>query len=458
MILFETIFFTNAEMSAYTCGGSFCNFITKILSLQHLNDESVLCPSLKFVSGEKINTKVDKRVEQINNEILQLNEEARKLSKATDGEKIKTIKVKIEALQAKQNKIKALSDTIDMSQFKFIDELMKAMTLGKNEEEIIQKVRDPELKGLMMLVTDKSQKFEEILEQYEFGVAKQDFDSFVKEVAKIVSEVKKYKPKVFNKLIARKIYDSTTKKIDFKKSKQYCLNKYNQCFETCFKAYVKGQTIDEVYEANVIREKDKKTGEIKVVEEKVPRKLCESIYAVLDLNEYKSLPKEKTSELQESFKILNDVAKTDFRPANIKAFVELFVKVMNEMHKLDLEETFLKSVIKHTRIQLSNQTKYKLLQATGVEFVETPKKYDVKDDKLREVMEFSEGEFSNISDFSELTSPKTYATFGSIKGLNLSNKMRTAVGIRMVSELLKELQKLELIHHAKGGFVVTVTY
>jgi hypothetical protein len=131
---------------------------------------------------------------------------------------------------------------------------------------------------------------------------------------------------------------------------------------------------------------------------------------------------------------------------------------MNEMHKLDLEETFLKSVIKHTRIQLSNQTKYKLLQATGVEFVETPKKYDVKDDKLREVMEFSEGEFSNISDFSELTSPKTYATFGSIKGLNLSNKMRTAVGIRMVSELLKELQKLELIHHAKGGFVVTVTY
>jgi hypothetical protein len=60
--------------------------------------------------------------------------------------------------------------------------------------------------------------------------------------------------------------------------------------------------------------------------------------------------------------------------------------------------------------------------------------------------------------FDELTSIKNYTTFGTIQSLNLSCKLRAAVGVRLVSEILHKLELIELVHHGKDGFVVSVTY
>jgi hypothetical protein len=420
-------------MSDYTCGGSLCKFIAKLLSLQ---GNEVLCPRLKFISGGKIGNKIQPKIAKFEAQIATLQDEKRKLPK-TSVEEIKVIDAKIKKLRNQEDRIKNLSDIIDISHFKFVDELFRAVKVSTNDEELINNILDPELKGLMALLSNKDVKFEDVLAQYEFGAAKQDFKSFVNEVRDIVQNVKKYKPKIFNALIAKKVYKEDSK-INFVESKKYCLNKYNPCFEACFKGYVKGKKIEEL------------------VKEGNAENLCKNIYSVLELNNYNDLPKEKKEELQEGFKILNDISKNKFECTTIKEFVVELVKIINELKKLHLEDIFLKSLIKHTQIQLSNQAKYKLLHASAVKFVEKDAaKY--KDEKDIE-MEFEESEFKNMINFDELTSMKNYATFGSIQSLNLSCKLRAAVGVRLISEILRTLQVIELAHHGKDGFVVSITY
>jgi hypothetical protein len=448
-------------MSDYTCGGSFCKFIAKLLALEQRKDDSKLCPKLKFVAGNKYVDKINNKAKQIQD----LQEQLRKLDKGKDAAEIQKINEKIVRINKQQNKRQKLADVIDLSKFRFIEDLNRAMKCSKNEEELIQQIHDPELRGLVELTTSLNGefKFEEIIKQYEFGnIELNYFREFVKQIAEIIGGVKKYKPKIFNNKIAKKIMKTVGdhEVVDFIESKKYFLNKYNEVFEACFKGYNEGTSIEELCKLPEFKIVKKDVRTDKLDENK--KNIAVKIYEVLDLNDYKSVDKSKKKDLQDAFKQLNKIAKIEFNPKDIESFVEQLVSVINELKSLDLHNDFMKSVIKHTKIQLSNQTKYKLLNASSVKFVtpteEAPmKKYNESKDKDME-MEFCADEFSNLESFEELMTIKTYSTFGSIKSLSLSPKIRAAVGIRMVTETLKQLQLIELSHHAKDGFIVSITY
>lgn len=448
------------QMSDYTCGPSFSAFITKLISLLHNQDEQVLQPVIKFVSGSKMTDKIRKKVKNIDEKILKLQEEVRTFNKVTDGEKIKVNNKKIERLQLQRSKATCLNDCIDLSKFHFIEDLFRASKISSNDEEVINNIMDPELKGLMMLMTsvqtraskdEISIKFEDVLRQYSFSLAEQDFRNIERILQYAIKNVKKYKPKIFNSMIAQKVYKD--KKIDFKESKKYCLGKYNPYFEDCFKQYSHGVKLEEI-----LKDKDPKT---------FPVSIYKSIYSVLDMNNYRELPQEKIDILKKSFRLINEISDMKIESGNIQSFIIQLVTVLNKLKEIHMEERFLKSLIKDTKIVLSNQTKYKLLHASEAIFIEECEELEhYNQGKIKDgvsgvdmiPMKFDVSEFGNLSYFSELTSMKTYSTFGTIKSLKLSSKIRVAVGIRMVSEVLRKLQELELHHNAKEGFTVTITY
>ena len=127
---------------------------------------------------------------------------------------------------------------------------------------------------------------------------------------------------------------------------------------------------------------------------------------------------------------------------------------------MKLDTTFYKDLVSIVPLNISKNTKKRLFdcvyQKSNVEFVE------FEQDK-KEKHEFKIGQFE-LSEFEILVDPtiefyniKNYAKFGNLIDIKVSKHIRAAIGIRIIAEVMKEINKLELYHGGKDTFTIQLT-
>lgn len=495
-------------------GSLLTKFVSDHLKYSKIVDESNLLPKFNFISKTNSDKKAKDKISKLNSELKELKAS---LSDSEDVEEREEYQRLYNEKTAELKQVKTgsnLEDVIDITKFDFIADLNENSSVLK-PEDMIDRIFDPELRGYLDIAykttfrrplrEDDLDAFKECVDRIGFTELDNKIDIFSKKMASLISDLDRYRIKAFN--ITFKHPTKTNK--NGVEREAYLLKSYKY-MDDILKFYTQNKKIDEVIKTIIKVESKKDTSIskyvdnfkpsdcasnvipdwIKEVESKEVRDNLRVVFNVLknatiyykflenydkdDLKEnfpkYEQLIKkikEISKDIQKQCKdahskidkvmtvyinLLRKLRKLDPRSDEVEKVIDGENKMIVNMNKLDnafakeLNDIAPHKFKKHTRERI----RYCVEQNIEPKFVET-----FSEDK--ESNEFLTTEFDTIMNCNcDIYNRDLYAKFGTIPGLKLPKHYRIAIGMRCVTEVFKEVDKLIAGHKYKDNFTITI--
>lgn len=460
---------------------SITNYTTKFISTpiyKYTKDnKKVLRHGAPRIIG-KLRTKTDSDSLKIDAKIKELEKQSKELAKE-DSQGREDIKKKIEDLENKKKRL--FDNVVEIDKFDFIKDF-------ENSEGVIDRINDPELRGLINILSDKKSNetsIKKIVDNFRFKQNKFKFDDYPKLFKEVLDNYEKYQVKIFNNTFTHPDMEKDGKKIPKKIGgkegefmKSYVKRNYKY-FDEILKSIVEGK--EDLIMKDVLKKFSKEIGfklnktnaekiqnnyDKKLSKEELKEFTKEEIKVMNVLKSTKSLIEElKTYEkLKEEYKsytknieIYEKAKKMTISASSPEEFIKSIVEILIELKPIKLNEIVLNTFIKRSDIKLSKTFKKKLVgcieNEKEIEIIEDEyeektdkkgKKKQVKKAKILDETQFYKSEFEIFeTPKEELYDINKYAKFGNI--VKCENKtIRTAIGLRLVSELKKTIIEKQL--------------
>lgn len=490
------------EIEAHKPGTALTKFVDKNFkyAMNGKSKSSRQIPKLTFIQKKAMDKKVvesgrDKKLRE-------LREQYSSIPKDKTEERIK---IRDEFERLKNDTRAYYQDIIDLDNLSFLKELREAISKSSEIQPLESLIFDPELRGLLNICESKVKigdkevkvvKDQEMMKKViqncvDFVATNDEFSTIKDTFNKIVTDIDMWKTKIFNIVFEHPVLKETK---DGRQLKLYLLKSYAHLSEV-LKCVIDGDDEKDVAKkiarslkissarqdliiANYASESTEWVKNLDKDEKKVVRDALSKVVSAVSC--YKFISKmdkknlkdnySKFVEMSEKIEKLPTLAKDD----NVKEFVKKIVSVMVALRKIDvrddkkkdkdgqeidaekLDTIFFTLLNKATPLMMSKTLKKRLLKCVYEDVVPEIVDEEMKNEEMKP-MQFKISEFEGISDpTTELYDVKKYAKFGSIVDAKLPKQQRVAIGIRTVSEIVREIQRLQL-EHGSNKFSVQLT-
>ena len=479
------------ELDEYKPGSAIAKFISKNFKFAKQQNKSVLAPKLIYIPKKTMDEKAMK-----SGRYAKLKDLQQKYKSIDTENAAERIKIRNEFNKVKDEKREYFQDIIDLDQMNFLVNLEKEFSKSSVDTPLLDQIRDPTLRGLIDIAEKTKFKnhdeFKQIIDAtIPFIKTKSEFE-LIKSVFKSqLADIPKFQVKVFNIVFDHPKQTGNTN--------VYLLKSY-QHFTEILKLHIKQSSEKEIVEFVLENEKvsqefkslvskhyNDETNdwmkEYKPIDKKQLRELQQHVLSAVSCDKFlskfdlKNL-KDKFDDYVELVEKIKKIETLSDSEKTVQDFVKRFVKVLTQLRSIDpreekkkdakgnevytekLDTTFYKDLVSIVPLNISKNTKKRLFdcvyQKSNVEFVE------FEQDK-KEKHEFKIGQFE-LSEFEILVDPtiefyniKNYAKFGNLIDIKVSKHIRAAIGIRIIAEVMKEINKLELYHGGKDTFTIQLT-
>lgn len=494
-------------------GSILTKFIGDHLKISKNVDEYTAAPKCVFVSKSNSDKKTLKKITNLNEDIKRINLE---ISQCNSVDERESKRSELDRKECELNKLKneEISDTIDLSKFEFITELNKNSSVPK-PEDIIDRIYDAELRGFLDIAqkTEFKQKkldfdpFVKAVDKIGFTSLSNKHQLFIKNVQKLLNDTDKFKIKIFNFVFAHpqkednerqiyllKAYKRMDTLLDLYVNKR-CTHKEifdillkNECKrQSSISEYQKYFTMDSLSEQIPawIKELDvnKETRDV-LKQTHASIKNSMYFYKFLDNFEYNNLkinyPKYTSivSEIKSLQSEINKKIDSEKNP-DIVYVMTTYINILRKLRKIDprpnelfdengtstgknnvkLDNMFIKDLNNIMPFKLTKSVKERIkkcveedIEPSFITPLELEPNQELKDGK------FITNEFTNIEgSMTDVYNKDLYAKIGLISGLKLPKTYRIAIGMRCVSEVFRQIEKIVLKHKNKDNFTIVIT-
>lgn len=500
-------------VDSYNPGSFMTKFISNHLKLGKIKNAKLLSPKFSFVSCKNNDIKMKASIAKLKSDLIALRSKPKdelEINNVTAREDIKDLEERIKTLEKTGFESK---NVINVNNYQFISSLIGVLNTSNDFAAITSNIYDAELRGLLDMAVKGSfnnpkklkkdvpkptdeDKFEHIVKT--LGLTKlSDKNSVVHDkFVELISDMDRFRIKVFNMCFEHPVIKSEEGKRDVK---SYLLKSYKHMDEIMDSfAYDDDEItiVNKILENNREIEISTNEGKKKVIIPIGVRNLIrdnvfeESLGEVLS-KEVKTAAKQLNAIVKNTRTFITYLSKFDKEKFkhNVDAYFDIVSKLKNTIsYKPSTKSVqdlvisyvrvlrFLRSMDKRPDIEMRNNKEVKnatLDKSFMKDFnLMVPIKFSkkVKDKILKCVKEnievqfvevstdvtFTLEEFSNLQENDEVYDRNTYAKFGSIIGVKLPKNIRIAIGLRLVSELLRSVKDFELQHKNKDNFSIVI--
>lgn len=468
-------------------------FINDNLKFNNLTKDEQNYPNVIFISKTNRDKKLDKKNNDINQKILDLNNQ--KYEAQTYKEQ-RSIEQKIEKEKNKLNQLDKCGfegeDIIKIEEFQFIKDFINEAK-STNIENIINNVYDPELRGYLDVAIktkfdNKTNALKKLVEKTN-NVVDDRTSIFKDKMIEILSDENKIKIKIFNF-----IFDHPTQIVNGKEQKTYLL-KSCEYMDNILKYFKEGYTKTKIYNWLLKQEQNKHKDIVEFVsnfdldslsEKEIPdwiktfdnnkensveiKRQLKLVFNILKKNIgfYNLLEKHDKNNIIEHYeeyigicdkikKLKTEVIK--YFKTNNNVTIEQVVKqyiiilkelksIKNESDSMKFDVIFAKELKSQIPFKISKRFKEKIEYWVDNEF-----EFDLE---VENEKNFNKEDFESITTANkDIYNKELYAKFGYITGLELPKHIRIAIGLRCVSEIFKKIQEL-MLKHNKHNFKIYI--
>lgn len=478
-----------------TPGALLTKFINDTLKFNSLTNDEQSYPKVAFVSKTNRDKKTDKKVNDINQKILELNNQK---SEAQTYKEEQLIEQKIKKEKVKLNQLNKYGfegeDIIEVEKFKFVKDFINEAK-STNIENIINNIYDPELRGYLDVANktkfdNKTNALKKIVEKTN-NVVHDRTTIFKEKMIEILSDENKFKIKVFNSVFEHPV------QVNNNKEQKVYLLKSCEYMDSILKHFKDGYSKAKIYNWLLKQE----TGKHKEIADFASNFDMDSLFEKEMPEWIKNFDnkKENSVEVKRQLKFVFNILKKNISFCNFlekynkdniiehyNEYVEICAKIKNlrakvtkcfenDENNITIEQVISQyiTILKELKSIKNNSESIKFDEIFVKEFKsKVPFKMSKK---LKEKIEYwvnNETDFDpeienennfNEQDFESITTPnkdiynkELYAKFGYVAGLNLPKHVRIAIGLRCVSEIFKNIQELLLKHNNKHNFTVYI--
>lgn len=493
-------------------GSILTKFIGDHLKISKNVDINTAAPKCVFVSKVNSDKKTLKKITNLNEDIKKINLEINQCS-SVDERETKRAELSKKESELENLKNEETTDTIDLGKFDFITELNKNSSVPK-PEDIIDRIYDAELRGFLDIAqkTEFKQKkldfdpFKKAIDHIGFTSLSNKHQLFVENIQKLLNDIDKFKIKVFNFVFSHPQKDNNERQI-------YLLKAYKR-MDTLLKVYIeKKLSVEDMFRI-VLKEETKnqqlneyqKYFTFESMNEQIPvwlkdisadketKNKLKSIHSSVknsmyfykfldnfDFNDLKTNYPRYTSIISEIRQLQNDINKKIEAEKNpdVSYVMSIYINILRTLRKIDprpnelydengistgknnikLDNMFTKDLNNIMPFKLSKSVKERIRKCVEEDiepsFV-TPSELE-PNQTLDDGM-FITNEFTNIEgSMMDVYNKDLYAKIGLISGLKLPKTYRIAIGMRCVSEVFRQIEKIVLKHKNKDNFTIVIT-
>jgi hypothetical protein len=491
-------------------GSVLTKFIGDHLKISKNVDNDIQAPKCVFISKANSDKKTLKKIANLNEEIKSIKLEIDQCSSVEERE-LKRVEYekKIDLLNSFKNE--DLTDTIDITKFEFISELNKNSSVPK-PEEIIDKIYDAELRGFLDIAqkTEFKQRkgndidpFKLTVDHIGFTTLVNKHQMFAENINKLVQDLDKFRIKVFNFVFTHPIKEG-------KDRATYLLKSYKK-MDSLLKYYVEQRISSEKMFTALLKEEFKSSNltqyqhnftldsldeqipiwikELKIEKDakdklkQIHMSLKSSMYFYkflnnFDYNDLKTNYPKYMSILNEIKQLQIDVTNsiTDLKEPSVIDVITIYINILRKLRKIDprpntvydkeglivgpnnvkLDNLFTKDLNNIMPFKFSKSVKERIRHCVDNDVA--PKFIDPVNIKSEDSINndtFFTNEFTSIEDSSmDIYNKDLYAKIGMIAGLKLPKTYRIAIGMRCVTEVFRQIERIVLQHKNRDNFTI----
>lgn len=435
-------------------------------------------PKIKVLSSSKLEKTAIEDAKKLV-ELKNLYDAAKK-----KGDKDESNKYKAEFKALKAKKSKSMSDVIDLNDIDFVKNFDFEFIETKQGESLTSHISDPELRGLVDILTQKQEqpkvdkadkadkitkkeqqkiKVKKILKSMGLEVHNSHLSTSIKRFLGKLENMEWFRMKTFNGLFKPVLSKNGT-------TKRYLINVcYN--FDTVLEQFIKGVSKQDIISAMsknafaVLHYKEEKpdisqfTKEMKeeVKKEMMKLRSIDNVIDFLALHEINDL-KSHFMDYKEIINKIGRISGAEYTINDAITFVKTLVKVstalndVNTFSKIDKDgktkestigDMFIKDILIEIPVKIPLNLRKKILTA-----IAEKKEIELVDSDV-EIFETYEGGITNMNTFENLSTVSN----SDLKNLKA---VRQAIGIRLFVEVLRKIDRMTINHNGKYGYVVTI--
>ena len=473
-------------------GALLTKFVSDTLKFNSLTDGEQNYPKVTFVSKTTRDKKSDKKINEINQKILELN------NQKTEAQNYKEEQLIEQKIKKEKNKLNQLNrygfegeNIIEVDKFKFLKDFVNEVKTT-NIDNVVNNIYDPELRGYLDIANktkfeNKSDALKRIVDKTN-NVVQDRTEIFKEKMMEILSDENKFKIKIFNA-----VFEHPVQMKNDKEQKVYLL-KSCEYMDEILKYYKEGYNKNKIY-SYILKKEQLKHKEIQeyasnydlevLFEKEIPdwiknfdnnkensvqiKRQLKNVFNILkkNISFYNFLERynkeniveqySKYTEISSKIKNLRSTVLAFFEEnedITIKEVIKQYIHILKELRSIENEttkfdEVFAKEFKTTIPFKISKKLKNKIEYwvKSEIEF----------DPEIENENNFGEADFESIvTPNKDIYNKELYAKFGYIVGLNLPKHVRIAIGLRCVSEIFKNIQELLLKHNNKHNFTVYI--
>lgn len=480
-------------------GAALAKFMSKNFKYGKHQNNNLLAPKMAFVSRKNIEKKEIAEFDAREEALSKVKQEYEACGKK-DIKRRQELKKEFELLKNSELPVSKNIRNIDLDELEFLSDLQTAIALAAGKPEDIQgHINDAELRGLIDIFTNlkgagknASDAIKKIVTTIGFVSVSDQLKTISDIFINLITNVDKFRTKVFNIVFEHPV-NST--------NKNYLLRNYKH-FDTILKSITQKTSREDILEeilklelfehtskeldikqfGDLIRQNiDSDSYEwIKKLDKKYKKTIRQIIDSVKssgscidflvkhDLSNLKENLPQYTAMMEEIYKI------SLIQPENttIENFIKTLVKVLRRLRAIDprdnkihgkdgkavhrdkLDTDFYKIFNAAVPLKMKKNTKHKIFECV---YADADPVFVAESKTSGPSYEFTVEEFKYLTEAeAELLDKEVYARFGTISDSKLPKNIRIAVGLRTISEIMRKIKDLEILHKGKDNFTVSL--